>query len=106
MTDAERYDALLDAGREPPTECPICTGDRDAAPCSEDCDRIIKVCEAERQVETCRMAARLVIKVAKSYQREGFPDDHRIAACIGRVRYYRDQVRTHRARLSELRRAA
>jgi hypothetical protein len=99
MNDAERYDALLDAGREPAWPCPICTGDNEAEPCSEECAALVERVRRERLIESCRLAAKLVIKVAKSYQREGFPDDHRIAACIGRVQYYRGRIR-------ELRRAA
>ena len=41
MNDADIFDALLEAGREPPTPCPICTGDEDAAPCSEECEAVV-----------------------------------------------------------------
>jgi hypothetical protein len=37
MNDVARYDALLEAGREPPTPCPVCTGDAWEEPCGEDC---------------------------------------------------------------------
>jgi predicted nucleic acid-binding Zn ribbon protein len=96
----DNWKATAPEGDDPyPHECPVCTGHEDALPCSEECADLIERCRRERLIETCRMAAKLVIKVAKSYQREGFPNDHRVSACIDRVNYYRGRIR-------DLRRAA
>lgn len=98
MNDAERYDDLLSAGHDPfATPCPVCTGTESAEPCTEECAELVERCRRERQIDANRAAAKLVIRMAKAYRREGFPNDNRVAVCIERVRYYRGQIRALRA---------
>jgi predicted nucleic acid-binding Zn ribbon protein len=77
--------------------CPVCTGHEDADPCDESCAEIVERCRRERQIDACRGAAKLIVKMAKAYRREGFPDDMRVRVCLERVQFYRGQIRKLRA---------
>lgn len=77
--------------------CCVCTGHADAPPCSEECDDILQRARREREIDSCKVAIRLVLRIAKAYRNEGFERDERIGVCIGRVRYYRGRIRELRA---------
>ncbi len=100
--EQELYDDLLDG--EPPTPCPVCTGDRNADPCSEGCDLIarkVALLQLERGLyEQARKAlrfARLYRGLAKCV---GF--DHRAVACLVQVRRIRNAIRVARWTLRDL----
>lgn len=92
MNDAERYDAMLDAGREPIVECPVCTGYPNAEPCGEECAETFERVRRERQIDSCRHAIKLIERMVEAYEREGFDGDTRISVCRERVRYYEGQI--------------
>lgn len=93
MNDAERYDALLDAGHDPfATPCPVCTGDESAEPCSEACDELVRRVRRERQIDACKHAIALIDRMISAYEREGFDDDTRITVCRERQAYYEGQI--------------
>ncbi len=88
--ERERYDEQLD---DPfAVECCVCSGHPDAPPCGEECSAIAERCRRERQIDACRGAAKLIVKMAKAYRREGFPDDVRIRVCLERIQFYRGQI--------------
>lgn len=77
MTDAERYDALLDAGREPARECSLCgreTALKGFGPCSE-------ACEGECRLRAARLAeAEWVDKwIGDLDDRADYGDDEEVA---------------------------
>ena len=54
MNDAERFDALQDAGREPPAVCQLCGRDTEgqcAGPCSAACEEEQRHADMRRDLE-------------------------------------------------------
>lgn len=80
-------------GQEPPTPCPVCTGDESADPCSEDCAGLIDVCRRERLLEGLNFARRQVVRMALRYRTEAPAPDPRVAACLRQARVYRTKIR-------------
>ncbi len=98
MNDAAIYDALLEAGHEPPLPCPVCTGDEDALPCGEDCDRIYQRSIRERGIRGLYQRCRTALGLARIYRKENAgSDDHRVVECLKTVRVYRNSIRHLRA---------
>lgn len=102
MNDADRYDALLEAGREPAWPCPVCTGDRDAEPCSEECECIVAQAKRDRDIQGYRFAHRQAVKMALRYRDENrldglFGGDRRIRKCLRMAATYRALVNALRA---------
>ena len=52
MSDAERFDALQDAGRQAPAVCTLCGRDTEGACAGPCCD----ACELEQTTEAARLA--------------------------------------------------
>lgn len=99
MTDDERYNANAYSD-EPPPPCCVCTGDDDAPPCGEDCDRIFRHVQAKRGIRGLYNACRKAMYMARLYAIELAPAevaiDKRIAGCIETVRVYRRSIRVLR----------
>lgn len=96
MNDALTYDALLDAGHYE-TPCPVCTGDENAQPCSEDCDRLVTLCRNERRIKGLRQAIRISMTLARLYVSESGCIDQRARGCIEQVHAYRASIAALRA---------
>lgn len=98
MRDAAVYDALLDAGREPPPPCPVCTGDEDAEPCGEECAELVAKVRRQRLIRGLYEDAHRALKLAHEYRIGDFGSDARIKAILRRVYFIRQDI-------AELRRA-
>jgi hypothetical protein len=83
-----------------PVPCPICTGDRDAEPCSEECDELILRAKTVRMVRHSYDAVREALRLARTYLVEGGNADHRYRACLDQIGAYRRFIRTLRATLA------
>lgn len=92
MNDAVSYDALLEAGREAPVPCPVCTGDEHAPPCGEECDALIKRCHRERVIRGHYQDARRALRFARRYYTEGGPREGRLAAVMHRIQCLRVDI--------------
>lgn len=97
MNDASRYDALLEAGREPPPPCPVCTGEEDAEPCGEDCEAIFLRCKREKQIRGLYEAAWKALEFARVYNATLGPQDYRVKAVLRTVYLYRQDIAELRA---------
>jgi hypothetical protein len=96
MNDAIRYDALLEAGYECPSPCPVCTGEGEE-PCGEDCDRIYRRCQRERQIRGLYESARRALHLAREYRIGDATSDSRIKAIVRRVYLIRQDIADLRA---------
>jgi predicted nucleic acid-binding Zn ribbon protein len=97
VNDAATFDAMLDAGREPSTPCPVCTGDEDAEPCSEECDALVQSVRQANRIKRVYAAARRALIMAHVYREESKDNaDPRTVACIERVNAYRTSIRLMR----------
>lgn len=65
-----------------PQACPVCTGDREASPCSEECDEILTKSKAAAQVRGAVKAAGDAIVLALEYVKEGDRDTVRLADAL------------------------
>lgn len=103
MNDATLYDRLLNAGREPSPPCPLCTGDKEAEPCGEECASIIAKCVREQRIRGYYMAAKSALILARAYEAEWVRGlspidiDARVKACVNQVHAYRLSIRNLRA---------
>lgn len=96
MNDAARYDALLEAGREPPPPCPVCTGEGDE-PCGEECAELVERCARERKIRGYYEAARRALRLAREYRIGDTTSDFRIRAILRQVYHYRMDIAALRA---------
>ena len=94
--DEWRASAPEDDSEQERQPCPVCTGDRDADPCSEDCDAIMKRATRRAAIQGLYNAAFRALLMAKLYRREGHANDHRITDCVAKVRVYRASIRALR----------
>jgi hypothetical protein len=85
---------------EPP--CPVCTGDEDAQPCGEDCDRIVRRVRLERGIQGLYNAAFSALFMAKVYRREGGNSDRRMVKAVYAAQAYRASIKCLRSDLSNL----
>ncbi len=85
-------DYAADDGPDYREPCPVCSGDADADPCSEECDEIMKSVRRDRVIKGNYEAAKRVLHLAKLYAVEGGPRDPRIGPCVAQIRMYRDYV--------------
>lgn len=97
MNDAARYDALLEAGHEPPAPCPVCTGDMYAEPCGEECAGLIARCEREKRIRGLYEAARRALRLAREYRIGDATSDFRVRAIARQVYHYRMDIAALRA---------
>lgn len=92
--EQEQHDALLDGGLALVVACPVCTGDEDADPCGEDCERIMIRAARARQITRLFAAARKALYNARQYRLEGDGrSSRRVRDCIDIVAHYRREIR-------------
>ncbi len=101
MLEATHYDSLLDDQESEPEPCPVCTGDDEAKPCSEDCAALMRMTAIERGIKGLYQRCRTALHLVRVYRDETWPDaDARIAECMASVRTYRTSIaclrQTHR----------
>lgn len=78
-----------------PHACPVCTGDDDAEPCSDDCCRIVDIAKNRARITALYSAARGALRLARRYlMEEG--KDHRYENCLIAVKGYRISIRAMR----------
>jgi hypothetical protein len=108
MRDAERFDDLLDAGNWPAEPCPVCTGDDDAHPCSEECEALIIKAKRTERIAGLFAQARRAARLAKTYRAEQGPGGSREILCLEVIDDCRIRIRMTRAcaALDERRRSA
>lgn len=98
MRDTERYDAMLDEGRESAVPCPVCTGDMTAEPCGESCDELMAEEARRRRVKGLYIACSRALAWARAYERAGTTfGDARILAIADQVQMYRKEIAAIRA---------
>jgi hypothetical protein len=88
-----------DDGPNYETPCPVCTGDRNALPCGEDCDRIVKKALAKRRIAGLYETAKRALHLAKMYRELMYPQkdtDRRIDECLQRVDECRADIKAWR----------
>jgi hypothetical protein len=96
MNDVARYDALLEAGREPAPPCRVCTGE-DAEPCSEECAELAARCDRERLIRGLYEDARRALSLARQYRVGDFHSDARVRAIVLRIYFIRQDIAALRA---------
>jgi hypothetical protein len=81
-----------------PTPCPVCTGDRDAEPCGEDCHVIVRKALAGRRIKGLYETAQRAMKLAKTYRASSAVEekDRRIDECLQRVDECREDIKVWR----------
>lgn len=97
MSSSGGYDDLLDAGREPSTACPVCTGDPHSPPCSEECEHIVFLAKQRSVIRGLYRSARTSLRLARRYRDEEGSSGRRERECVQRIRALRDVIRTTRA---------
>lgn len=95
MLTNDFYAAVLDDMEPRPPACPVCTGDEDAEPCSEECDTLVRRCRLEAAIRGLYQASRTAVALARVYRAEG--PDMRLVRCLEAVQAYRMSIRTLRA---------
>ncbi len=107
------YDAWKEAppalDEAEPQPCPVCTGDDEAQPCTEDCAVLMRMTAIERGIKGLYQRCRTALHLVRVYRDETWPDaDTRIEECLQTVRTYRNSIRILRIsnRYDRLKRAA
>lgn len=101
--DSWKTRAPEDDGINYETPCPICTGDNDAPPCGEDCDRLMRRVRNERKIRGLYQACRTALTLAKCYRdTRSLPPglrvaslpalDSRIVGCLQQIQIYRADI--------------
>lgn len=79
------------------TPCPVCTGDDEGPPCSEECEHIVFLAKQRSVIRGLYRSARTSLRLARRYRDEEGPRGRRERECVQRIRALRDVIRTTRA---------
>ena len=82
-------------------ECPVCTGEDDAPPCSLECEQLVFranfLARQEEVIEGLYRSARTSLRLAQRYRDEEGPRGRRERECVERIRALHDVIRSTRA---------
>lgn len=106
MLEATHYESLLEDQESDPTPCPVCTGDEDATPCTEDCANLMRLTAIERGIKGLYQRCRTALFLARIYRGEGWDGLGRMVECLTTVRTYRVSISILRASLRAHKEAA
>ncbi len=100
MLEATHYESILDDQEIHPEPCPVCTGDEDAQPCTEECANLMRRVAIERGVRGLYQRCRTALGLVRVYREEGAThDDERVMECMTTVKVYRNSIRWMRVAL-------